>query len=116
MAMRSLGKVTTNAGTPVRLTANEADTTARYVVHSFLVEVLQGNTTKIYVGASNLNRTTLAGVYAVIPVPTLTAGVATILPSFSATVTYASGAFNLAEVWMDVDSNGEGALVSAIKA
>ena len=111
MALRSLGKVTTNAGTLVRLTNNESDPTLRYVAHSFLVEVLSTNTGKIYVGSSTMNRTTLAGVYAILPPPT-----ANIFSSFTATVTQAAGAFSLAEVWLDVDTNSEGCLVSAVKA
>jgi hypothetical protein len=57
------------------------------------------------------HRTTLSGVFAVIPAPS-----ANVLPSFSATVTYAPAAFNLSDVWMDVDTGGEGALVSCVRA
>lgn len=111
MAQHSLGKVTATAGTPVRLTTNESDPTARYGAHSYLVEALSTNTGAVYIGSASLNRTTLAGVYAILPPPTTNS-----YPNFSATVTYAAAAFNLAEIYIDVDVSNEGALVSNIVA
>ena len=109
--LRSLGKVTATAGTPVRLTMNESTPTTRYPAHSFLVEALSTNTGDVYVGTSTMNRTTLAGVYAIIPPPT-----ANLYLSFTATVSYAPAAFNLNEVYLDVETTGEGALVSCVRA
>ena len=110
MAQFSLGKIVVNpAGTPIRLTANQSAPGANYPAHSYLVEALSGNTGKIYIGTSTLDKTTLAGVYAILPPPT-----ANIFPSFSATVSYSPNHFNLAEIYVDVDNAGEGVVASAI--
>ena len=111
MALHGLGKVTTTIGVPVVVTNNETIPGARYPVHSFMVEVLPSNSNKIYIGSSTMVRSTLAGVYAILPPPTTN-----VLSNFSVTVTYAPAAINLNEIFLDVDANGEGALVSAVKA
>ncbi len=110
MAQHSLGKVTTTTG-PVRVTINQADPTLRYGAHSYLVEAVSTNTGAVYIGNSAMNKTTLSGVYAILPPPTTNS-----FSNFSATVTYAPAAFNMAEIYIDVDVSGEGALVSVIVA
>jgi hypothetical protein len=108
----SLGKVTVaNAGVPVRLTNNQADPAVLYRAHSYLVEVLSSNTGKVYIGAANLDKSTLVGVYAILAPPTTN-----IYPTFSSTISNLPNPFNIAAVWIDVDVNGEGALVSVIQA
>jgi hypothetical protein len=108
MALKSLGKVVvTTGGTEVRSTLNEPDQTARVGAQSFFVQQVTGNTGKIFVGSVGLDRITLAGVYAVLPAPT-----AGVLPSFSATVTESPAGFNMADIYIDADTNGESALVS----
>lgn len=110
--LESLGKVVVAAaGTPARATANRSDPVERYECHAFMIEVDASNTGKIYVGNSAMNKTTLAGVYAVLPVP----GTNTI-PTFSTTISYAINPLNLDDVWIDADTNGEGALVAAMIA
>ena len=112
MANQSLGYVTvTAAGTPVRLTSNETTPADRYPVHSYLIEVVSSNTGKIFVGSSTMNKATGAGVYAVLPPPTTN-----VYPSFSSNIVEAAAGFNLAEVYLDADVNGEKALVSVIIA
>jgi hypothetical protein len=77
-----------------------------------MVEALSTNTGKIYIGKSNpVDRTNLTNVIAIIPPPT-----ANIFPSFSATVTYSVASFNMAEVWIDAETSGEGVLISTIEA
>lgn len=111
MSLHALGKVTVvTAGTPVEVTINQTTPSARYAAHSFMVEALPANTGKIYVGFVGLNKGTLANVLAIIPVPTVN-----LIPSFSSTIAYAPGGFNLADIYIDADVNGEGALVSAIR-
>lgn len=108
----SLGKVTVaNAGVPVRLTNNQGDPTVLFRAHSYLVEVLSTNTGKVYIGAQNLDRTTLVGVYAILAPPTTN-----IYPTFSSTISYAPNPLNVASVWIDVDVNGEGVIASVIQA
>ena len=110
--LRSLGKVTvTVSGTPIRLTNAEGDPTVRYPAHSFLVEALSTNTGALYVGTRTMDKTSLAGVFAIIPPPLTNS-----FPSFSTTVTYAPAAFNLADIWLDAAVSGEGALVSCVQA
>lgn len=107
MALRSFGKVVvTTAGTPVRCTLNETDPTARVGVQTLRVTALAGNSgTNIYVGNASMNKSTLAGVYAIVP-KTLTAGV-----EFE--IYLAPAGINVNEVYLDADTNGDAALVSA---
>lgn len=111
----SLGKVVVAAGgTPVIATTNETDPTKRYGCQTMFFEQLQANTGKLYIcDRATANRTTGAGVLAVIPAPTLTSGVATVLPYASFTVPTAAAALNAAEFWVDADVNGEGCIVCA---
>lgn len=111
MALHGLGKITATPGTPVRLTSNQSTPAARYPVHSFLCEAVSSNTGNVYIGGPSLNRATLADVFCVLPIPTTN-----LLPSFSATVSYAAAAFNLADIYLDTDVAGEGVLVSAVRA
>ncbi|KKN18840.1 hypothetical protein LCGC14_0951810 [marine sediment metagenome] len=109
MAIRSAGFVTTTAGVLVRLTANETDPTTNLDAHSIMAEALQGNTGRVYIGSSAMVRATGVGVYAVIPIPT-----SNILPTFTATIAYAPAALLLNELFLDVDVDNEGVLVSYV--
>src|SRR5512146_2093733 len=100
----SLGQITAS-GTNVRITSNQSDPTARVPCHSFLIEVLPTNTGRTYVGSATMNRTTLVGVYAVLAVPT-----SNLLPTFTA------NHFNLADVYITTDTQGEGVLASYVVA
>lgn len=105
MALKSLGKVTvTTAGTPVRATLNESVPATRYAVQSFTVFALAGNTgTNIYIGNSAMNKTTLAGVY----------GIAVKGSFTNAVIIEAPAGINLNEIYLDADTSGDAALVSA---
>lgn len=105
MALKSFGKVTVSAaGTPVRATLNESDPTARYAVQSVTVFALAGNTgTNIYVGSSAMNKTTLAGVYAIVSKGNNT----------SATIVEAPAGIMVNELYLDADTSADAALVSA---
>ena len=107
--IQSLGKVVvTTAGTPVQMTQNSTNQT-KVRCHSFMVEALSANSGKIYIGAKGMSKTTLAGVYAILPVPT-----ANILPSFSATLTLVPDAFIPSTIYIDADVSGEGVLASIV--
>lgn len=112
MSVRSLGKIAvTAAGTPEAATKNETNPTRRLICHSFLAEALPTNTGKVYVGRlGQLNKTTLAGVYAILPIPTTN-----VLPSFSVTLNTAYDSFDMSQVGIDADVNGEGVLVSIVQ-
>lgn len=105
MALRSFGKVTvTTAGTPVRCTINQTAPTDRVAVQSVTIQALAGNSgTNIYVGNSAMNKSTLAGVYAMVP-----KGVAG-----SITINLAPAGIMVNEIFLDADTNGDAALVSA---
>ena len=109
MSIRSAGFVTTTAGVLVRLTANESDPTTNLDAHSIMAEALQGNTGRVYIGSSAMVRATGVGVYAVIPIPT-----SNIHPTFTATIAYAPAALTVNNLWLDVDADGEGVLVSYV--
>lgn len=112
--LKSLGAVKVAvSGTPVRSTLNQSNPSARLAAHSLLVEQLAANTGKIYIGTLPMDITNplLPGVSAVLPPPT-----ANTIASFSATISYAPGGFNMAEIYIDADVSGEGALVSIIQA
>lgn len=105
----SLGKIVVAvAGTPVILTQNATAQSPKRC-HSFLCEVLPTNIGKIYIGTKGMNKTTLVGVCAILPVPT-----ANLLPSFSATLSYAPAAFEIASIYVDADNSGEGIVASII--
>jgi hypothetical protein len=105
----ALGKFTTTPGTPVPIISGPLPNTGGTKAHSFLVEALPTNSGRVYVGTATLNRSTLAGVYGILAIPTNN-----ILPTFSATVTYSPNDLDLGLVYIDVDNSGEGALVSCI--
>jgi len=104
MALKSLANVTiTTAGTPVRSTANEGTPSARYAVQSFTVFALSGNSgANVYVGNSAMVKSTGVGVYAIIPKGS----------SGYAVITNAPAGINMADIYLDCDTNGDKALVS----
>ena len=112
MSLHSLGAVTASSGSPTRITANQTDPTARVSAHSILVEALPTNTGKVWIGLVNMNKasSTKLGILAVLAIPT-----ANVIPGFSMTISYAPGGFNAADVYLDPDVNGEGAIVSYIR-
>lgn len=112
MAQRALGKITTTAGTLVRITNNESDPTKRYPAHSYIVQALPTNTKLVYIGNSALNRSTGGGIFATLGAP---ASATATPPSFSATIAYAPDALNLNDIFIDVDQNGEGVIVSCTR-
>lgn len=108
--VRSLGKITTNAGSLVRFTANETTPADRYQCHAFLVEVLPTNTGKVYLfDSSTGSRTTLVGCIAVLAPPTTN-----IFPTFTAGFSGFANPIDASLYYIDVDVNGEGVLVSAL--
>ena len=110
--VKAKGKVTvTTSGTPVRLTINETDPTARVACHAFMVEAWPTNTGKMYVmDRSNGVIATGVGVVAILAIPT-----SNILPVFTAGFSSAPNAFNLANYYVDADTNGEAVLVSILE-
>lgn len=108
---KSLGYISVaSPGTPQVLTKNETIPAANYAVYSYLVEVLSTNTGNIYIGEANMNKTTGAGLFAVLPPPT-----ANSYPAFTAVVAEAPAAFTLNNIYIDADDPGDGVLCSAVQ-
>ncbi len=108
----SLGKVTVvTAGTPVQvdLTVLPADNRQSPRVHAYIVQALSANVGKVYIGTLGMNKSTLAGVLAVLPIPT-----ANLVPTLSVSVAQAANGLNLSDLWFDADTSGEGVLVSCL--
>lgn len=105
-----LGKVTVPVpGLPVAMTFPAG--LLLPTVHSVLIEVLSGNTGKVYVGTNGLNKTTLANVLFVLAVPTANA-----FPTLTLAITQGGNAVDLTQLRFDADNANEGVLVSAMVA
>jgi hypothetical protein len=99
-----LGKVTTNAGTPVALTNNfSSDTAVTGVLTSKLsIQALTDNVGSVYLGYADMNKSTLAGVLAI-----LAPGDG--WPYYDAT---SLGVIKASDFYIDVETNGDGILAS----
>ena len=107
----ALGAVTVpTPGTPVRATINRADPSKPIPCHGIMFEALPANTGFVYIGQQNMNRSTLEGVYAVIPVPSTN-----ILPSFSTALTLAPNGLGAHLFWVDADNPTDGVLVTFLQ-
>lgn len=106
----SQGKtVVAAAGTPERITA------IRTIAQTVFFQQLEGNIGKIWIcDRATANKITGVGVLAVIPAPTLSGGVAVVLPYASVTVPSAPAALDVAQFWLDMDNNGEGCQISYV--
>lgn len=119
MPYKSIGNyvTVTTAGTPVRCTVNQTNPAARVVCHTLFVQQHASNTGKLYLmDRSTGSSSTGLGVLATIPAPTLSSGVAIILPWVAYTIPYAPGGGNAADYYIDADVSGDKATVSIIVA
>lgn len=123
MPFKSIGNYVTvpAAGTPVQLTVNRTNPTERLVFNTLFIQQVAANTSPIYVfvktkefPVSSFNKSTGAGVVAIIPAPTLSSGVAVVLPWVSITAPMAAGMDDAANYYIDVDVSSNKALVSII--
>lgn len=96
-------------GTPVALTLPSG--MAIKTVHAILIEALAANTGKVYIGLVGMNKTTLAGVITVLPVPTTN-----LLPTFSASIAQAANGLPASTLFVDADQATDGILASALVA
>ena len=98
------------AGTPVQVTAGFAALSIRFTTcHAALFQALHDNTGRIYIGASNLNRTTRANCAAVLAVPSGAA-----IPSFGVSLPASPAGVDLAGLYLDADTSGEGVLLTLL--
>ena len=71
------------------------------------MQTLVANTGKIWVGSAGMVKASGVGVYGFIPIPTANAQA-----GLSVEIALAPAGFNLAEIYLDSDVNGEAAIVS----
>lgn len=111
MAWHSLNRVQiVTGGVPVQAIAT------RYPCQTVFFQTIQSNIGKLYImDSATGNRLTGAGVLAMIPAPTLVAGVAVILPWASVTVASAPAALDASKLWIDADNSGEYVQISAVR-
>lgn len=108
--LHSLGKITVpSAGTPVRATSGQSDPSTPILCHAVLVEAWPTNTGKAYVGVASMNKTTGSNVLGILPIPTDNS-----IPTFSATNAAAPNGLNAADIYVDVQTNGEAVLISLL--
>lgn len=111
MAASSLGLVrVTSPGTPVRLTVNQAAPSSNLACNSIMIQTLSSNVGKVYIGGSAMIKSSLNGVYAMLPIPT-----ANSLPAFSIGNPTAQAAFNAADIFIDADNANDGVLASIVR-
>jgi len=96
-------------GTPVRVTAANADPRQHVACHGIMFQVLPTNTGRVYVGGAQLDRVAVTNVFAMLPAPSSTQ-----LPNFSAAITQAPNALGVEEFWIDADNAGEGVIVTIL--
>jgi hypothetical protein len=109
MGFVSVGKVTATSGTPVALTPGVV--TNCNVIY---IQALGTNTHYSYIGSSTMVRATLVGVYRIIPAPTAATGATIALPFWDPQSNVFTGPFDLSKIFLDVDTTGEGVLVSYV--
>jgi hypothetical protein len=78
--------------------------------HAFSIQALPTNTGKVFVGTAALNKTTLDGVLAIIPTPTVN-----LLGSFTSALATGANAIPIDDLWIDVDTGGEGVIFSILE-
>lgn len=100
----SLGKVVvTTAGTRKQIS------TSVIFAHTVFVQQFPGNTGKIYLGDVTVVGSTGVGVTAILPIPT-----ANSLGSFTLSWPDPHFQFDLSQLYLDSEVNGEGAIVSYV--
>ena len=107
--MQTLGKIQPAVGVPLRATNNQSAPAARVACHGVLIQALPTNVGRVYVGDAALNRATFGGLYAILATPS-----GSLIPTFSAALTLAPNAINVADLFLDVDNAGDGVIVSVL--
>jgi hypothetical protein len=106
------------AGTPVQVSAT-AEYQAALVaaglsgqfkaVQAILFQSWKGNGGQVYIGTAAMNKTTGAGVGCVLVIPSVTS-----IPSFGAANQAMLAGIDVSALYIDVDTNGEGVLVTLL--
>ncbi len=99
------------AGTPVRVTSQEADPSAYYPIHGILIQALPDNVGKTYIGVSTMNRVARTDLLGILATPT-----ANSIPTYSAALTLSPNAIQLKDFYIDADNANDGVIVSVLIA
>lgn len=104
-------------GTPQRVTSilplntgGLVNDRAAFTCHAVLLQALWNNTGKVYIGTADMVKATLAGVSAVLAIPTANA-----IPGYSISLTLAPSGVDLSTLWVDADQANEGLLVTILQ-
>ena len=108
--------VVVNAGVPVQFpvpltVSGPMGPQGLSTVHAILIEVLETNLGKVYIGLAGMNKISRVGVLLTLPIPT-----ANLIPTFSISLTAAANALSLSDLWLDADNSGEGVTVGGVVA
>lgn len=77
--------------------------------HAVLFQAKKSNVGVVYIGRSDMVRSTLAGCAAQLAIPT-----ANSIPSFSIALTIAPDGVDLSDLWVDADTADDGVLVTLL--
>lgn len=106
----------TTPGTPVRLTSaittdpgGLTNTVDRFTCHAVLIQAIDNNVGKVYVGLAGLVRATRVGVSGVLAIPTDNS-----IPSYSISLTLAPAGVDLSDLYIDADQANDGVLVTVL--
>jgi len=106
----ALGPVTVAVpGTPQSLVASLPALTRNLKAYAILIQALSFNGGQVYVGTTGLDRSTLAKVIAVLPVPT-----ASFIPSLGISLTIAPAGVDVGSLYIDANIAGDGVLVTLL--
>lgn len=90
-------------------------TQGNWPLHGIMFQALPANTGLVYIGdRAAMNKTTLAGVLAILAVPVTDSGEVRVLPTFSVALTWSPNALQLPVFYVDADDGDDGCLVSVL--
>lgn len=106
----SLGYVNAVPGTPQRITTNQSEPTRAISCGSVMIQVRSTNTGLVYVGLSNMDKTTGVGLLAILGVPSVN-----YIPSYSVGNPNAAAGFSAPEFFIDSTSSTNGVLSAYVR-
>ncbi len=109
--IQSFSKVTvTSAGTPKQCSVNTPTPGPFTTCNGILIQAWPTNVGAIYIGLSTMNKSTGKDLVGILATPT-----ANFIPSFSATIPYATS-IDVSQFWVDADNSGDGVIISSVAA
>jgi hypothetical protein len=109
--LRALGKINPTPGVPIQVISLLPAATYPEKIHGVMVQARRANVGYAFVGNNLMNPVLDMGLFATLAVPTRNS-----IPSFTAALTLASNAITLNDLWIDVETLGDGVIVSVLIA